>query len=82
MQQVDKSGHVMGFIIGSTDRKSAKLPADVSDQLVRNEEKLPPLIVLKEEDYDQLFINDKSHIFSVKEIQCLSDIGSKFMIVS
>ena len=82
MQQVDKSGHVMGFIIGSTVRKSAKLPTDVLDQLVGSKEKLPPLIVLKEEDYDQLLVYAKSHSFSVKEIQCLSDIGSKFMIVS
>lgn len=85
MQQVDKSGHVVGFIIGSTLTSSAKLRADVFKelcQLVGGKGKLPPLIVLKAEAYDQFLLYTMSHSFSVKEIQCLSKIGSKFMIVS
>ena len=85
MQQADKSGHVVGFIIGSTLTSCAKLPANFSKelgQLDQVERKLPPLIVLKVEAYDQFWAYAKSHSFSVKEIQCLSDIGSKFMIVS
>lgn len=84
MQQTDKSGQVVGFIIGSTHTRSAKLPTAVKKelgQLVQGKGVLPPLIVLKAGAYDQFLLYVMSHSFSVKEIQCLSNIGSKFMIV-
>ena len=85
MQQVDKSGHVLGFIIGST-LASSKLPKVVFQDLVqlsRGKRKLPPLIFLNAEDYELQFQRySMSHNSSVKEMKCLSNIGSKFMKVS
>lgn len=85
IQQADKSGHVVGFVIGCTLTRSAKVRAKAIKelcQLVGGKDKLPPLIVLKAEAYDQFLLYTMSHSFSVKEIRCLSDIGGKFMIVS
>ena len=85
MQQVDNSGHVVGFIIGST-LTSSKLPKVVFHDMVqlgRVKGKLPPLIFLKAGDYELQFQRySMSHNSSVKEMKCLSNIGSKFMNVS
>ena len=82
MLEVDKSGHVVGFIIGSTNVHTSKLPEDVFKEIVRfsqDKQELPPLIILKEGDYDLFHKHTVSHN-SLVEVKCLSNIGSKFMI--
>ena len=85
MQQVDKSGHVVGFIIGSTVTRSSKLPDNVFQEIAKclqDKREFPPLIVLKAADYAQFQKHATSHMSSVKEIKCLSNKGSKFVHVS
>lgn len=43
------------------------------------DKEFPPLIFLKEEDYDKFHKHTVSHPSSVTEAKCLSNIGSKFM---
>lgn len=76
MQRLDKSGYVVVFIIGSTEKRTATLPEDVFKEIDKQE--LPPLIVLKEGDYEQFQKNTMSHHSLVNEVKCLSNIGSKF----
>lgn len=80
MQQMDKSGSVVGFIVGSTEN-SADLPDKVLKGIIGcigDKGEWPPLIVLSNADYDQFITYIKPHSASVKEVKCLSDCGSKF----
>lgn len=82
MRRMDKFGHVVGFIIGSTLTRSSQLPTDVFREIVKclqDKGEFPPLIVLKATDYDQFQKHAKSHMSSVKEMKCLSNKGSKYM---